>query len=259
VTSSVDSLLAFAVEIAYQAGRLTLGHFQTGLAVERKSDDSPVTVADRSAEAFLRKAITERFPDHGIVGEEYGVHESSGSLRWILDPIDGTKSFIHGVPLYSNLIGLVDDDLPPDRNVLVGVANFPALNETLYAARGEGAYWNGRPACVSSVDRLEDATVLFSDVKGYGKHRPAFDYLIQHSYIQRTWGDSYGYALVATGRADVMLDPAMHVWDCAPFGVIMAEAGGTFTDWNGVSTISAGESVATNGHLFNAVLRATAG
>ncbi|MCC6802695.1 MAG: inositol monophosphatase family protein [Anaerolineae bacterium] len=249
---NLQPLLDFALDASWQAGRITLGYFQTGVAVERKSDNTPVTIADRSAEERLRSLIGTRFPDHGIIGEEYGEQPGSSGLSWIIDPIDGTKSFAAGVPLYGSLLALVEGD-----RVLVGVAHFPALNETVYAARGLGCFWNGRRARVSSVGSLADSVLLMSDVKGYGDKTAAWQKLIDSTYIQRTWGDSYGYLLVATGRAEIMLDPKMAVWDCAPFGVIMEEAGGTFTDWQGKATIYAGEAVATNGTLFEQVMAIT--
>jgi histidinol phosphatase-like enzyme (inositol monophosphatase family) len=258
-TPSLSSLLEFALEAAWGAGRITLGYFQAGVEVERKGDNSPVTLADKNAEQFLRKRIVAAFPEHGIIGEEFGKQPGTERYTWIIDPIDGTKSFIHGVPLYGCLLALVDLNAPPEAATLVGIAHFPALNETIYAAQGEGCYWNGRRANVSSVSTLEDATLLFSDVIAYRQHQPAFEQLIASTYIQRTWGDSYGYALVATGRAEIMLDPIMNIWDCAPFGVILPEAGGTFTDWRGNATIAAGESIATNGVLFETVLRITKG
>lgn len=249
---NLQPLLDFALDAVWQAGRITLGYFQTGVAVERKSDNSPVTIADKSAEEFLRRLISERFPEHGIIGEEYGSQPGTSSLSWVIDPIDGTKSFTAGVPLYSNLLALVDGD-----QTLVGAANFPALNETVYAASGLGCFWNGRRTRVSAVSTLRDAILLGSEVGNFAEKDPAWQRLIQSTYIQRTWGDAYGYLLVATGRAEIMVDARMQVWDCAPFGVIMEEAGGTFTDWKGTPTIYGGESVATNGALFDQVMAIT--
>lgn len=250
---AVDELLAFALDAVWQAGRVTLAHFQTGLAAERKADNTPVTVADRAAEQLLRRLILDRWPGHALIGEEYGATGQSGSAAytWIIDPIDGTKSFVCGVPLYAVLLALVKDEEP-----LLGVMHFPGLNEMVYAARGRGCYWNGRPARVSGVASLADAVLLTSDLNNYARYgrAAAFQRLIDATYIQRTWGDAYGYALVATGRAEVMLDPAMALWDCGPLQVIMEEAGGTFTDWQGRPTIYGGESIATNGVLFEQVM-----
>ncbi len=250
---SLDSLLAFALDAAWQAGRVTLGHYQTGLAAERKADNSPVTLADRQTEQKLRELITTYWPDHALIGEEYGQQPGRGDsgYTWIIDPIDGTKSFISGVPFYAVLLALVKDEQP-----LLGVIHFPALNEMVYARRGGGCYWNGRPARVSSVSRLADAVLLASDLDTFARfnRQDAFQRLIDATYFQRTWGDAYGYALVATGRAEIMLDPIMAVWDCGPLQVILEEAGGTFTDWRGTPTIFGGEAVATNGALFEPVM-----
>ena len=252
-TPSLDALLAFALDAAWQAGRVTLGYYQSGLAAERKADNSPVTLADRQAEQKLRELITAAWPDHALIGEEYGRQPGrvDSGYTWIIDPIDGTKSFISGVPFYAVLLALVKDDQPQ-----LGVIHFPALNEMVYARRGGGCYWNGRPARVSSVSRLADAVLLASDLDTFARfnRQDAFQRLIDATYFQRTWGDAYGYALVATGRAEIMLDPVMALWDCGPLQVILEEAGGTFTDWRGTPTIFNGEAVATNGALFAPVM-----
>jgi histidinol-phosphatase len=249
--TSLQPLLDFALDAAWQAGRITLGYFQTHVQVERKSDYSPVTIADREAEKKLRALISDAWPDHGILGEEFGTTDSATDFTWIIDPIDGTKSFVQGVPLYAVLVALTERKQP-----VVGVAHFPALNETVYAARGLGCFWNGRRARVSQVRNLKDAVLLGSEVAV--RNNPAradgWQSLVDRTYIQRTWGDAYGYALVATGRAEVMVDPEVKVWDCAPFQVILEEAGGTFTDWSGTPTVYAGESIATNGLLLEQVL-----
>lgn len=250
----LQPLLDFAKDAIWQSGRMTLGYFQTGIDVERKSDDSPVTIADRSAEEYLRRRIEQQFPNHGIIGEEYGEQAGSSGLSWIIDPIDGTKSFTSGVPLYGCLLALVEGD-----RTLVGVANYPALGEMLYAGRGMGCFWNGRRTRVSTVSDLKDAVLLGSEIGHFGDKDRAWQQLIRSTYIQRTWGDCYGYLLVATGRAEIMVDAKMMVWDCAPFTVIMEEAGGTFTDWQGNPSIYGGESVATNGALFEQVMAITRG
>lgn len=246
---SPHTLLEFALDAVWQAGRITLGYFQAGVAVDRKADNTPVTIADREAEQRLRSLITQYWPDHGIVGEEFGRSAATSQYTWLIDPIDGTKSFVSGVPLYANLLALLDG-----HSALLGVMHFPALNETVYAVRGEGCYWNGRRAHVSSVERLGDAVLLVSGLGEFGDKAAAWQKLCQATYIQRTWGDAYGYALVATGRAEVMVDPVMALWDCAPLQVILEEAGGTFTDWQGHATIHAGEGLATNGRLLAQVL-----
>jgi histidinol phosphatase-like enzyme (inositol monophosphatase family) len=250
--SSLRSLLDFALDAAWQAGRITLGYFQAGVAVERKADNSPVTLADRGAEQKLRELIERAWPDHGIIGEELGRRPGRSDLTWILDPIDGTKSFIHGVPLYATLVALADGAGP-----LLGIIHLPALGETVYAARGEGCYWNGRRARVSGVSDLREATLLASELDTFVTcgRTAAWERLVTATGIHRTWGDAYGYALIATGRAEVMVDPIVAVWDCGPLQVVLEEAGGTFTDWRGTPTIYGGEAVATNGALFQQVIR----
>jgi len=251
---SLKPALDFAVNAAWDAGRVTLRYFQTGVAVERKADASPVTIADRESERLLRDAIQRYYPDHGIIGEEYGTADGSQRYTWIIDPIDGTKSFIHGVPIYGVLVALTEGERGQE-HTLVGVAHFPALNETIYAARGDGCYWNGRRAHVSTVSDLKDALLLSSEIAMPDEPTTAvFNKLIQSTWIQRTWADSYGYALVATSRAEIMLDPKMHIWDNAPFPVIMEEAGGTFSDWQGNPSINAMQTLATNGALLQPTL-----
>lgn len=240
----MNEFLEFALEAAWQAGRLTLGYFQSGVAVERKADNTPLTIADQQAEQKLRALITARFPDHAIVGEEYGRQESDSRYTWVLDPIDGTKSFVSGVPLFANLLALLDGD-----EAIVGVINLPAINEMIYAVKGGGCFWNGRRCHVSETAKLKEAVLLTSGLNYFGPKQDAWDKLLRATYIQRTWGDAYGYALVATGRADVMVDPAMYLWDAAPLQVIMEEAGGTLTDWQGNPTIHNHETIATNGRL----------
>ena len=242
--------LEFAVDAAWTAGRSTLAHFQTGVAVDFKADESPVTVADRGAERLLRDTIRSRFPDHAILGEEYGEEPAVTAYRWVVDPIDGTKSFIRGVPLYGVLVALEIDGEPS-----VGVAHFPALGETVAAAAGCGCWWNGRRARVSTTAGLDTAAVGYSDSRmihdRLRERWPAF----QHATgVQRGWGDCYGHCLVATGRLDVMLDPAMNPWDCAALIPILREAGGTCTDWTGAARTDGGDLFSTNGRLFERVL-----
>lgn len=242
----------FATETAYLAGRLTLGYYQSGLHADMKADDTPVTVADRLAEELIRQRIEKHYPSHAIVGEEFGESEHvAASHRWFIDPIDGTKSFLHGVPLYSVLIGLEIEG-----EVKVGAAYFPALDEMLAAASGLGCWWNGRRAHVSLVSRLSDAVVTFTDPASFARHGRGEEWeRIQRAcYFRAGWSDAYGYMLVATGRAELMLDAAMNVWDCGPFPPIFAEAGGYFGDWQGNPTIYANEALATSNILLPEIL-----
>jgi len=250
--TSVRTFLDFAIDAAWQAGQLTLAHFQTGVAFERKADMSPVTVADKGAEQLLRRLIESRFPDHAIVGEEFGETSRDSAYCWIIDPIDGTFAFIHGVPLYGVLIGLEIEG-----ETVVGVAYFPGMGEMLAAARGEGCRWNGRPAHVSNESRLDQALLVYTDAAQFAKQgrADAWARLQAATRNQRGWSDCYGYALVATGRAEIMLDPIMNPWDCAALLPIAQEAGGTFTDWDGKASIYSGNAISTNGALFEQVMK----
>ena len=243
VKTELNELLEFAVDLARGAGEITLQYFRKQPETSTKSDGSYVTIADREAESYLRKRIGERFPDDGILGEEEGELQGTSGRRWILDPIDGTFAFVHGVPLYGVLIAV-----EIEREMKVGVVNIPALDEMVSAAKGVGCFLNGEPARVSTTAELKDALLLSTSFAR------ANESLQERAKVSRTWGDCYGYVLVATGRADVMLDPVMNLWDCAPLLPIMEEAGGTFTDWRGVRTVDGGNAVATNGLLFEEVM-----
>ncbi len=255
--TGLKHLTEFAVDLARGAGEITLRYFRNSLAeVNTKADGSFITTADRESERYLRARIAESFPDDSILGEEEGERAGSSGRRWIIDPIDGTYSFVHGVPLYGVLIGLEIADEPA-----VGVVNIPALGEMVYAARGQGCFWNGVRARVTSTATLGDALLLASDFgmcERYGFGAAAAD-LQCRAGSRRTWGDCYGHVLVATGRADVMLDPVMNIWDCAPLLPVVEEAGGTFTDWRGQSTIRGGNAISTNGLLFNPVMEIIGG
>jgi histidinol-phosphatase len=243
-------LLEVAVEAARAGGQRTLAYFNQGTAVEWKADASPVTAADRESEALMRKIIGAAFPDHGILGEEEGERAGAAPYRWIIDPLDGTRTFVRGVPLYGTLVGVEVHGEPA-----IGVIYLPALDEMIAAAHGCGCTWNGRPSRVSAVDRLDRALVVVTDERTARARSAAYDRLTAKSELQRTWADCYAYALVATGRAEVALDPIMNVWDCAALLPIIEEAGGRFTDWRGKRTIHGGEAVATNGALHAEVLK----
>lgn len=258
----ISEYAEFAEAAACAAGEITLRHFQKLAGVEYKADRSPVTVADRESEALLRRRIEERYPEHGILGEEFGLARPQARLRWLVDPIDGTESFIRGVPLYGVMLGLVDrgPEGRNEENPVVGVVHFPALGETVTAWRGGGCWWSrgaGKvQARVSNEARLEEATLLVTDTVGLlgGAKRTGYERLRAFAKIERGWGDCYGHALVATGRAEIMLDPELHEWDAAPLIPIIEEAGGKFTDWRGRRTISGGDGFATNGALYQSVL-----
>jgi histidinol phosphatase-like enzyme (inositol monophosphatase family) len=246
---SLPELLDVAIEAARTGGARTLSYFNAGVAVEWKADGSPLTNADRESERAIREVIGRAFPDHGILGEEEGETRGAAPYRWIIDPLDGTRSFVRGVPLYGTLIGLERQGEP-----VVGVVYLPALDELVAAAQGLGCTWNGRACRVSTVDRLDDALVTVTDERTARRRSGAYLRLADATALQRTWADCYAYVLVATGRAEVALDPIMNVWDCAALLPIVEEAGGRFTDWRGRRTIDGGEAVATNGLLHDRVL-----
>jgi histidinol-phosphatase len=246
---SLSDLLSVATEAAYLGGRRTLAYFNTGVAVEMKPDDTPVTCADRESERLIRDRIRRTFPHHTILGEEGGTDEGDPEYRWIIDPIDGTKTFIRGVPFYGVLIGVEVQGKPS-----AGVVYLPALDEMVSAATGLGCWWNGRPARVSEVATLAEAAIMVTSARATMARSDAYERLVAATKFQRSWGDCYGYVLVATGRAEAMLDPSLSAWDCAALLPILQEAGGHFTTWAGEATIWGKDGVGTNAALHRPVL-----
>ena len=251
--------LSAAREFAVEGGKSTLEHFCTEVEVEKKGDGSPLTIADRGAETLIRKLIGERFPDDAIVGEEFDDKEGSTGWRWILDPIDGTKSFISGVPLYGTMVGVEFEG-----SCDIGVCYFPGLDEGVFACTGKGAWsFSGTAepvrAKVSTRKDLPDAVLVTSESETFADRAAAdvYQQLARKVYFARTWGDAYGYYLVATGRVDVMIDPILSVWDAAAVKPVIEEAGGRFTDWAGNVSIEAGESIGSNGLIHDEILAIT--
>jgi histidinol-phosphatase len=255
----VRELLQFAVAAAREAGSATLAHFHApSRDVETKKDGSPVTAADREAESLLRARIERSCPDDGILGEEFGEKEGSSGRCWILDPIDGTKSFVRRVPLYGTLVGLEEQG-----RAILGVVFLPALGELVYAAKGQGAWWirhversdRPLPAKVSDVGRMEDALFCSTSWNGFARaQRIDLRARLQElAAFDRGWGDCYGHILVATGRADLMVDPLLAVWDCAALLPIVEEAGGRFFDLSGRPTHRGGSGLSVNGALADRV------
>jgi histidinol-phosphatase len=244
-----QGLLDLAVAVAREAGESTLRWFQArDLAVDRKADGTPVTDADRAAERLVRDRLAEHAPGDGVLGEEEPEAEGTTGRRWIVDPIDGTKAFTRGVPLYSTLLALDDEHGPA-----LGVIVLPAVGEIVYAGRGRGC-WTGpdRPARVSTTPRVDGAYLMSSSYS----HWPDETLLaVKHAgAVLRTWGDGYGYALVATGRADAMVDPMVERYDVAAMPVILAEAGGRFTSIAGAGGAGHGSGVASNGLIHDELL-----
>ncbi len=242
MTQSADAeLLDEAVELTRKAGRLTLDWFNDHkLSVYRKDDGSPVTDADKAAESFLRKALSNRFPDDAVVGEEFPEQKGTSGRTWIIDPIDGTRSFVRGVPLYTTLLAMIDQHGPA-----IGVAAVPPLDEAVWAGRGLGCFHNGRRCQVNPQTELGRSYLCASGFEWWPEG--AFDRVRTSGARMRTWGDGYGYVLVATGRTEAMIDPGLNLWDIAPMLVIVPEAGGQITQWNGSNSAGAGDWLTTNG------------
>jgi histidinol-phosphatase len=248
--SILDSLVSPAADLARLTGDIALGYYRSNLAVETKADGSPVTVADRAAETAAREWVRRLFPEDGLLGEEFGEERPGAARRWVIDPIDGTKAFIRGTPLWGSLVALCEGD-----RVLAGAAYFPAVGEMLAAAPGAGCWWNDSRCAVSAVSDLGDATVLTTDPT-FGErplYRAGWERISTAARVSRTWGDCFGYLLVATGRAEAMFDPVMSPWDAAALQPIIEEAGGRLTDWSGAATAFGGSVVATNGALSGVV------
>ncbi|MBA4179062.1 MAG: histidinol phosphate phosphatase [Anaerolinea sp.] len=242
------ALLAIAREASRLAGEVIMPLYDSVLTVELKADRTPVTLADRNAEEALRRFLERECPGHGILGEEFGERAGDGRYRWILDPIDGTQSFIRHVPLFGTLVALEREGEP-----VVGVIGCHAVGETAYAAKGMGAFINERPTRVSEARELRDSLVLGPSASTMHRTRPAvLQALLANARIQ-SWCDCYGYLMVAAGRADAMIDPEMSIWDAAALYPVITEAGGRMTTWEGEDRV--GDSViATNGLLHQAML-----
>lgn len=234
-------------EVARLAGDIAVSYFRGSLAVDIKGDGSPVTVADREAERAARGWIEAHFPADGIVGEEFGIVRGDARRRWLLDPVDGTKTFIRGVPLWGTLVAVAEGE-----TILAGAAYFPVLGECVVASAGRGCWWNGSRCHVSPISKVAAATVLTTDER-FRDRAPGrlegWQRLAERAEVSRSWGDCYGYLLVATGRAEVMVDPKLSAWDSAVLLPIIEEAGGVFTDWAGERTAFGGSAIATNAAL----------
>lgn len=251
------SRLALAQNLARQAGGRTLDLFFRGSAhVETKLDGTAVTEADKACERFLRDGIRAAFPADAVLGEEYGLSEGSSGYRWVLDPIDGTTSFIHGVPLFGTLVAIEHAGRP-----IAGVIHMPALNETVFAATGHGA-WHSRlgappvPARVSSVSSLAGAMVVTTSLDYFTSPgaQDAWTAIRRKARATRGWSDCYAFLLVATGRADAAVEPSVKLWDVAAVQPIIEEAGGKFSDWSGRPDATSPMCLASNGLLHGELL-----
>ncbi len=260
-----DEWLAFALTCADAADTLALEHFRRDLVIETKPDRTFVTQADTAIERRIRGLIGGAFPDHGLVGEEYGTEDGAGTVRWYIDPIDGTHNFMRGVPLFGTLLAVEEDG-----ELVVGVMSAPAIGERWYASRGGGSWAIGslgpaagvaRRVGVSKVSAIADAQVLYSsplDIEASGE-APGFDALVRSAWRDRGFGDFWGYALVAEGAAEAMIEVGPNSWDLAAPSIVVEEAGGRMTDIHGVRSIHTGTALATNGLLHDHVIRALEG
>ena len=244
--ATAQTYMDAVAKVARVAGDVARNYFGKDPETRIKSDGSPVSVADISAERAAREWIEQRFPDDGILGEELPPSRPEAPRRWILDPIDGTFTFLQSVPLWGTLVAVTEGE-----SVIAGAAYFPALDEMIFAAIGQGCWWNGSRARVSTVARLADARLLTSDARFLGDSARRERWLRLQNGVRamRTWGDCYGYLLVATGRADIMVDEVLSDWDAAALLPIIVEAGGVFTDWRGRATAFGGSAIATNANL----------
>jgi histidinol-phosphatase len=245
-----QSLMQAAEEVARRSGDVALGFFRQGIQVHTKGDGTPVTVADQTAERTAREWIESHFPEDGILGEEFGETRPGAKRRWIVDPIDGTKTFIRGVPLWGTLVAIAEGE-----RILAGAAYFPPVADMLVAAPGQGCWWNGKRTRVSEEADVSRAVVLSTDERFlvHPERGAKWRALAAKAAISRTWGDCYGYLLVATGRAEAMIDEVLSPWDAAALQPIIEEAGGVFTDWTGTRTSFGGNAIATNAALAEQV------
>lgn len=238
-----------AIDAAQKAGKLALEHFDKNVQIEWKKDKSPVTVADRSAESLLRTTLLKAFPQDGFLGEESGATPGSSGYRWVIDPIDGTRNFVRGIPIWGTLVGLEYKG-----EQIAGVCYVPAMGHLYRALRGDGAFRDERRLKVSDVGTLSDANLLYSSVSWFVKAGCEQAFLNMAGRVQRTrgFGDFYGFVLVAQGSGDLMLEHGVHAWDLAALVPIVEEAGGKMTDWHGAHDIESPHVIASNSKLHEA-------
>jgi histidinol phosphatase-like enzyme (inositol monophosphatase family) len=246
----IKEFTEFICELAEKSGEVIKPYFaRADLAIEIKEDQTLVTQADRQAEAVMRDLIRNRYPHHGVLGEEFGPENVSAEFVWTLDPIDGTISFARGCPLFGTLIGLLHDGTP-----ILGAINHPVLNQLCIGNNTETKL-NGRVVRLRETDHLSKAMLLTTDIASIGNHqRKGFEELLRRTRLYRTWGDCYGYLLVASGGADIMLDPMMNPWDILPLVPVIQGANGVITTWSGTDASQGNSCVAANKMLHPQVL-----
>ncbi len=252
MTADWNDRYQLALKAAHEAGHFALQYYDQEIKVEWKEDNSPVTLADRGAEGVLRDALLGKFPADGFLGEESGHTPGTSGYRWIIDPIDGTRSFVRGVPIWATMVGLEYKG-----ELIAGVVYLPALNMTYRALRGYGAFRDERPIHVSSVDSLARAHIYYSSITWFSKvgQEQNFMKLYNLTERQRGFGDLYGFVLVAQGSGDVMVEHGVHPWDLGALIPILEEAGGRMTAWDGQVDIEKPDVLASNGLLHEPALR----
>jgi histidinol-phosphatase len=251
--SQLRRCLAVAKKAALAGGRRAHRYFQKDLKVLKKVDRSPVTRADREAEQVIRGILGKAFPTHQLCGEEFGWDKADPSpFKWWIDPVDGTRQFVRGIPFWSTLVAL-----EVEGRVLAGVIHLPAFGLTLWAAKGQGCFANGKKVHVSRIPRLKEGTLTFGGVRLVPpSYRKRFTDLVAGCYDDRGFGDAFGHALVAMGQVEAMLDPIVQPYDVAAVKICVEEAGGRFTDLSGKGTIRGGNALSSNGLVHTRVLKA---
>ncbi|MSR29959.1 MAG: histidinol-phosphatase [Gemmataceae bacterium] len=251
MNSDWKSRYLLGIQAAREASQLAHGYFETALQVEWKKDESPVTRADREAEQKLRQTLQHHFPKDGFLGEEFGDFSGESGYRWIIDPIDGTRNFVRGIPLWGTLLGLEYRG-----EMIAGIVEAPALRQSWRALRGDGAFHNDKPIQVSKVNQLKEAQVFYSSIAWFTRANKQKEFLQLASSVgrQRGFGDFYGFVLVAQGAGEIMVEYGVHAWDIAALIPILEEAGGKLTNWNGLQSIHSADVLATNGLLHQPTL-----
>lgn len=249
--NKLEDFKSFARHLSILSGEIIKGYFRTSIKVSSKPDSSPVTIADKKAEELMREEIMKEFPDHGIIGEEFGKHNPNSDYQWVLDPIDGTKSFICGAVTFGTLIALTHKGQP-----VLGVINQPVLNEFLVGDNNT-CELNGQKVSVRNIKKLSDTVLLTTDHLNIGKYysQEKFNELIKKVKIYRNWGDCYGYYLVATGYADVMIDPIMNIWDSMALIPVINGAGGTITDYKGGDPVKGNSIIASSPAIHDEIIK----
>lgn len=247
----MQAFIEFSKELARVSGEVIMSHFRSNLVVETKRDRTPVTIADRQTEQVMRNMIQEAFPDHGIIGEEFGRYQPDADYQWVIDPIDGTINYVTGSFLFGTLIGLIHKNEP-----ILGVLHHP-LNQQVLIGTADGTLLNGQPVSVRGCPSIEQAIICSTDHCAVGAYHDfdAYQELICRCSLYRTWGDCHGYYLLASGGIDIMVDPIMHIWDVAALVPIVRGAGGRITDWMGGDPMSGNGVVATAGAIHDEAIR----